>query len=77
MEHAEVQDAAARAAAEATGAFEAVESRPDLTGRPRMLVARRRADAAADAATGDAAAAGGTASEPRPDAQPGVGDSQP
>jgi hypothetical protein len=42
-----------------------------------MLVARRRADAAADAATGDAAAAGGTASEPRPDAQPGVGDSQP
>ena len=62
MEHAEVQDAAARAAAEATGAFEAVESRADLTGRPRMLVARRRS-----------AAAG----EPRPDAQPGVGDSQP
>lgn len=43
MEHAEVQDAAARAAAEATGAFEAVETRADLTGRPRMLVARRRA----------------------------------
>lgn len=43
MEHAEVQDAAARAAAEATGAFEGVETRPDLTGRPRMLVARRRA----------------------------------
>ncbi len=64
MEHAEVQDAAARAAAEATGAFEAVASRPDLTGRPRMLVARRRA-------------AEVTASEPRPDAQPGVGDSQP
>lgn len=41
MEHAEVQDAAARAAAEATGAFVQVETRPDLTGRPRMLVARR------------------------------------
>ena len=62
MEHAEVQAAAARAAAEATGAFEAVESRADLTGRPRMLVARRRS---------------APAGEPRPDAQPGVGDSQP
>ncbi|WP_456786945.1 peptide chain release factor N(5)-glutamine methyltransferase [Cellulomonas sp. P5_C5] len=41
MEHAEVQDAAARDAALATGAFVDVESRPDLTGRPRMLVARR------------------------------------
>ncbi|WP_081844712.1 peptide chain release factor N(5)-glutamine methyltransferase [Cellulomonas sp. URHE0023] len=41
MEHAEVQDAAARAAAESTGAFERIESRDDLTGRPRMLVARR------------------------------------
>lgn len=41
MEHAEVQDAAARDAARVTGAFEAIESRPDLTGRPRMLVARR------------------------------------
>ncbi|MBD8059812.1 peptide chain release factor N(5)-glutamine methyltransferase [Cellulomonas sp. JH27-2] len=41
MEHAEVQDAQARAAAELTGAFTQVESRPDLTGRPRMLVARR------------------------------------
>ncbi|RMI03652.1 peptide chain release factor N(5)-glutamine methyltransferase [Cellulomonas triticagri] len=64
MEHAEVQDAAARADAEATGAFEAVESRPDLTGRPRMLVARRRAR---DDGAG----------EPRPVAQPGVGHSQP
>ncbi|KQY23537.1 protein-(glutamine-N5) methyltransferase, release factor-specific [Cellulomonas sp. Root485] len=43
MEHAEVQDAAAREAARATGAFVDVESRPDLTGRPRMLVARRSA----------------------------------
>ena len=43
MEHAEVQDAAAREAARATGAFVDVESRPDLTGRPRMLVARRAA----------------------------------
>ncbi|KQT02513.1 peptide chain release factor N(5)-glutamine methyltransferase [Cellulomonas sp. Leaf395] len=41
MEHAEVQDAAAREAAQSTGAFVEVESRPDLTGRPRMLVARR------------------------------------
>ncbi|MDM7830891.1 peptide chain release factor N(5)-glutamine methyltransferase [Cellulomonas edaphi] len=41
MEHAEVQDARARAAAEQTGAFTDVASRPDLTGRPRMLVARR------------------------------------
>jgi len=41
MEHAEVQDAQARAAAHATSAFTAIESRADLTGRPRMLVARR------------------------------------
>jgi release factor glutamine methyltransferase len=41
MEHAEVQDAAVRADARATGAFEQIESRDDLTGRPRMLVARR------------------------------------
>jgi release factor glutamine methyltransferase len=67
MEHAEVQDAAAREAAEATGAFEAVESRPDLTGRPRMLVARRRATTRPDPGPG----------EPRPTAQPGVGHSQP
>ncbi|MCC2334508.1 peptide chain release factor N(5)-glutamine methyltransferase [Cellulomonas wangsupingiae] len=41
MEHAEVQDADARAAALATGAFEDVRTVPDLTGRPRTLVARR------------------------------------
>ncbi len=41
MEHAEVQDAAARRDARATGAFEQIESSDDLTGRPRMLVARR------------------------------------
>lgn len=41
MEHAEVQDAQARAAATATGAFVDVRTEPDLTGRPRMLVARR------------------------------------
>ncbi|WP_251141025.1 peptide chain release factor N(5)-glutamine methyltransferase [Cellulomonas dongxiuzhuiae] len=41
MEHAEVQDVAARAAAEATGAFTDVRTVPDLTGRPRTLVARR------------------------------------
>lgn len=41
MEHAEVQDAAARAAALATGAFEDVRTAADLTGRPRTLVARR------------------------------------
>jgi len=41
MEHAEVQDAAARRDADATGALVDVHTRPDLTGRPRMLVARR------------------------------------
>ncbi|MDM7855759.1 peptide chain release factor N(5)-glutamine methyltransferase [Cellulomonas sp. MW4] len=44
MEHAEVQDAAARDAASATAAFVDVETRADLTGRPRMLVARRSTD---------------------------------
>ena len=43
MEHAEVQGDAARAAALATGAFDEVRTLPDLTGRPRTLVARRRA----------------------------------
>jgi release factor glutamine methyltransferase len=68
MEHAEVQDAAARAAAEVTGAFTQVASRADLTGRPRMLVARRAG------AAGPAPHAPG---EPLPGARPGVGHSQP
>ncbi|WHP18566.1 peptide chain release factor N(5)-glutamine methyltransferase [Cellulomonas sp. ES6] len=67
MEHAEVQDAASRADAEATGAFEAVATLPDLTGRPRMLVARRRGPAPVPREPG----------EPPPGAQAGVGDSQP
>ncbi|WP_029290434.1 peptide chain release factor N(5)-glutamine methyltransferase [Cellulomonas sp. HZM] len=41
MEHAEVQRAAARADAAATGAFVDIRTEPDLTGRSRMLVARR------------------------------------
>ena len=41
MEHAEVQDAAARAMVDATGLFDPAETRSDLTGRPRMVVARR------------------------------------
>lgn len=44
MEHAEVQDAAVRAMVAATDAFEAARTLPDLTGRPRMVVARRRRD---------------------------------
>jgi release factor glutamine methyltransferase len=50
MEHAEVQDAAARAMVDAVPepggragarAFEPAATRTDLTGRPRMVVARR------------------------------------
>lgn len=41
MEHAEVQDVEARVAAARTGAFVEIATLPDLTGRPRMLVARR------------------------------------
>ncbi|MGN8246671.1 peptide chain release factor N(5)-glutamine methyltransferase [Cellulomonas soli] len=44
MEHAEVQAESARAAAAATGAFTAIGTAPDLTGRARMLVARRVGD---------------------------------
>lgn len=42
MEHAEVQDAAARAMVAQTGAFVDIRTHPDLTGRSRMVVARRR-----------------------------------
>ncbi len=42
VEHAEVQAADARAMVDGTGAFEPAGTRPDLTGRPRMVVARRR-----------------------------------
>ncbi len=41
MEHADVQGAATRQLALRTGAFESIETRADLTGRDRMLVARR------------------------------------
>nr|WP_246012169.1 peptide chain release factor N(5)-glutamine methyltransferase [Myceligenerans xiligouense] len=41
MEHAEVQAAAARAMVDRTGAFEPAVTAEDLTGRPRMVVARR------------------------------------
>lgn len=41
MEHAEVQDAGAREMVAATGDFEGIHTLPDLTGRPRMVVARR------------------------------------
>src|SRR5690606_36897049 len=41
MEHAEVQAAAVRAEVTATGAFTDVHTVPDLTGRERMVVARR------------------------------------
>lgn len=43
MEHADVQGPAARAMVTATGDFEDVRTRPDLTGRDRMVVARRAA----------------------------------
>ena len=42
MEHADVQGAQTRDAAAATGDFDQIETRQDLTGRDRMLVARRR-----------------------------------
>ncbi|MBN0041040.1 peptide chain release factor N(5)-glutamine methyltransferase [Cellulosimicrobium cellulans] len=44
MEHAEVQAAPVREAARAAGAFADVRTLPDLTGRDRMVVARRAAD---------------------------------
>lgn len=42
MEHADVQGAQTRDAAAASGDFDQIETRQDLTGRDRMLVARRR-----------------------------------
>jgi len=58
MEHAEVQAHAARDLVRSTGAFDEVETRADLTGRPRMVVARRnraaRPDPDADGADGNA-----------------------
>jgi len=44
MEHAEVQAAAVRDQLAATGAFDEIATRVDLTGRDRMVVARRTAD---------------------------------
>jgi len=41
MEHAEVQAAAAREAARATGAFVDIRTVRDLSGRDRMVLARR------------------------------------
>ncbi|MEL7976998.1 peptide chain release factor N(5)-glutamine methyltransferase [Isoptericola sp. F-RaC21] len=41
MEHAEVQDAAARAMVADAGGFDAASTAEDLAGRPRMVVARR------------------------------------
>ncbi|RXR27123.1 peptide chain release factor N(5)-glutamine methyltransferase [Oerskovia turbata] len=41
MEHAEVQARSARDMVAATGAFEDIRTADDLTGRPRMVVARR------------------------------------
>lgn len=41
MEHADVQGGPTREIALRTGAFESIETRADLTGRDRMLVARR------------------------------------
>lgn len=42
MEHAEVQDLGARQMVDVTEQFEPARTLPDLTGRPRMVVARRR-----------------------------------
>ena len=58
MEHADVQGAATRAAAERIGGFEDVATLPDLTGRDRFLVARRAVDATRP---------GGDAAQPEPD----------
>ncbi|MDM8086363.1 peptide chain release factor N(5)-glutamine methyltransferase [Cellulomonas cellasea] len=52
MEHAEVQDAAARALVTATGAFDDIRTDVDLTGRARMVLARRRADGGVEGSVG-------------------------
>jgi len=52
MEHAEVQAAAVRAELERTGVFDDVATHPDLTGRDRMVVARRTAGATRSRAEG-------------------------
>lgn len=49
MEHADVQGPGVRDAVAATGAFDQVTTLPDLTGRDRMVVARRVARHARDA----------------------------
>ena len=66
MEHAEVQAEAARDAATGTGLYTDVRTRDDLTGRPRMLVARR---------TGVPDPSG--AADPDERRRPDVGDSRP
>ncbi|MFI2105485.1 peptide chain release factor N(5)-glutamine methyltransferase [Isoptericola sp. NPDC019693] len=65
MEHAEVQAAAARAMVAGAGGFDAAATRPDLTGRPRMVVARRAGTAAAgrNEDTDDRRAAGRTVTD--------------
>ncbi|MGO1286179.1 MAG: N5-glutamine methyltransferase family protein, partial [Brachybacterium sp.] len=45
MEHADVQGAAARAAAAEHGGFDLLTTAPDLTGRDRFLIARRAPEA--------------------------------
>ncbi|MEU2201070.1 peptide chain release factor N(5)-glutamine methyltransferase [Isoptericola sp. NPDC019482] len=65
MEHAEVQAAAARAMVAEAGGFDPAGTRDDLTGRPRMVVARRAGTAAAGRRedTGDRRAAGRTVTD--------------
>lgn len=64
MEHAEVQAAAARTMVDAHGGFEPATTRIDLTGRPRMVVARALPADAAPAAVDSAAHRGRAAVDP-------------
>ena len=48
MEHADVQGGATRALARDHGGFEGILTAPDLTGRDRFLIARRRASESQD-----------------------------